>query len=182
MSARRARSSASRPGSSWTRGSSRRSPGTARASPPSPEPGAGARHRRPRLPRRGRLGRGGRGRGGGREPVALGRADGDLAEAGVAERLLAAHQPDVVVHLAAVMPGDERLAENPPITALVAAGCAARRIPVFHGSTTSVYADETPYAESKRASEEAAGDATLLRFHFPYGPEQRRGAIPTMLR
>ena len=118
----------------------------------------------------------------GHEPVALGRADGDLAEPGVAERLLAAHQPDVVVHLAAVMPGDERLAENAPITALVAAACAARRIPLFHGSTTSVYADETPYAESKRASEEAAGDATLLRFHFPYGPGQRRGTIPTMLR
>ena len=28
----------------------------------------------------------------------------------------------------------------------------------------------------------AAGDATLLRFAFPYGPGQRRGAIPTMLR
>ena len=53
---------------------------------------------------------------------------------------------------------------------------------MLHGSTTSVYADDTPYAESKRASEEAAGDATLLRFAFPYGPGQRRGAIPTMLR
>jgi len=118
----------------------------------------------------------------GHEAVPLGRADGDLAEEGVAERLVEAHRPDAVVHLAAAMPGDERLAQNAPITALVAAACAARGIPLFHGSTTSVYADETPYAESKRASEAAAGDATMLRFHFPYGPGQRRGAIPTMLR
>jgi dTDP-glucose 4,6-dehydratase len=118
----------------------------------------------------------------GHEAVALGRADGDLAEPGVAERLVARHVPDAVVHLAAVMPGDERIVQNAPITAVVAAACEARGIPLFHGSTTSVYADETPYADSKRASEEAAGDATLLRFHFPYGPGQRRGAIPTMLR
>jgi dTDP-glucose 4,6-dehydratase len=118
----------------------------------------------------------------GHEAVALGRADGDLAEPGVAERLVARHVPDAVVHLAAVMPGDERIVQNAAITALVAAACQASGIPLFHGSTTSVYADETPYADSKRASEEAAGEATLLRFHFPYGPGQRRGAIPTMLR
>jgi nucleoside-diphosphate-sugar epimerase len=118
----------------------------------------------------------------GSEPLALGRADGDLAQPGVAARLLDEHVPEVVVHLAAVMPGDARLAQNAPMTALVAAACASRGIPLFHGSSTSVYADATPYADSKRASEEAAGDATLLRFHFPYGPGQRRGAIPTMLR
>ena len=118
----------------------------------------------------------------GHEAVALGRVDGDLAEKGVAERLVAEHEPDAVVHLAAVMPGDERLVQNAPIAALVAAACAAHGVPLFHGSSTSVYADETPYAESKRASEEAAAGATMLRFHFPYGPGQRRGAIPTMLR
>ena len=118
----------------------------------------------------------------GHEVVPLGRADGDLAVDGVADRLLERHEPDVVVHLAAAMPGDERLAQNAPITALVAEACAARGVPLFHGSTTSVYADETPYAESKRESEAAAGDATILRFHFPYGPGQRRGAIPTILR
>jgi nucleoside-diphosphate-sugar epimerase len=116
------------------------------------------------------------------EAIALGRADGDLAEPGVAERLIGEHEPDAVVHLAAVMPGDERLAQNAPIAGLVAEACAARGVPLFHGSTTSVYSDDTPYAESKRASEEAVGDATILRFHFPYGPGQRRGAIPTMLR
>ncbi len=116
------------------------------------------------------------------EPVPLGRADGDLAQPGTIERLLAEHEPDVVVHLAAVMPGDERLRQNAAITGLVAAACVARDVPLFHGSTTAVYADETEYAGSKRASEEAAGEATILRFHYPYGPQQRRGAIPTMLR
>ena len=118
----------------------------------------------------------------GHEAVALGRTDGDLAEAGVAAALVAEHRPDAVVHLAAVMPGDDRFAQNAPITRLVAAAAHERGIPLYHGSTTSVYADETPYADSKRESEEEAGDATILRFHFPYGPGQRRGAIPTMLR
>jgi dTDP-glucose 4,6-dehydratase len=118
----------------------------------------------------------------GHEPVPLGRADGDLTEPGTAERCLDEHEPDVVVHLAAVMPGDDRLHENAPVTELVALACSDRDTPLFHGSTTAVYSDETPYADSKRASEEVAGEATILRFHYPYGPEQRRGAIPTMLR
>jgi nucleoside-diphosphate-sugar epimerase len=118
----------------------------------------------------------------GHEAIPLGRVDGDLAKPGVAERLLDEHRPDAVVHLAAVMPDDARLAQNAPITALVAQACAERGVRLLHGSTTSVYGDETPYADSKRASEEAAGSATLLRFSFPYGPGQRRGAIPTMLR
>jgi nucleoside-diphosphate-sugar epimerase len=118
----------------------------------------------------------------GHEPIPLGRADGDLAEPRTIERLLDAHDPELVVHLAAVMPGDERIAENAPIAEAVAVACAARGIHLFHGSTTAVYFDETPYAESKRESEELAGDATILRFHHPYGPGQRRGAIATMLR
>ena len=118
----------------------------------------------------------------GHEEVPLGRADGDLAEPGTIERLLSEHEPDVVVHLAAVMPGDDRVAQNAPITELVAVACAARDVPLLHGSTTAVYSDKTAYAESKRASEDAAGEATVLRFHYPYGPQQRRGAIPTMLR
>jgi nucleoside-diphosphate-sugar epimerase len=118
----------------------------------------------------------------GHDAVALGRADGDLAEDGVFERLLDRHVPNAVVHLAAVMPGDERLAQNAPITELVARACRERGVKLLHGSTASVYDDDTPYAESKRASEEAAAGATILRFAFPYGPGQRRGAIPTMLR
>ncbi len=118
----------------------------------------------------------------GHEAVALGRTDGDLAEPGVAERLLDEHRPDAVVHLAAVMPGDDRLAQNAPIAALVAAACTGRGIPLFHGSTTAIYAGEDAYAVSKRESEAAAAGATMLRFHFPYGPGQRGGAITTMLR
>jgi nucleoside-diphosphate-sugar epimerase len=118
----------------------------------------------------------------GHETVALGRVDGDLAEPGTIERLLDAHEPAVAVHLAAVMPGDDRVVENARVTRLVADACAGREIPLFHGSTTAIYSDQTPYAESKRASEEAAADATILRFHYPYGPGQRRGAIPTMLQ
>ncbi len=118
----------------------------------------------------------------GHEAIPLGRVDGDLSEPGVIARLLDEPSPAAVVHLAAVMPGDERLAQNAPITELVARACAERGVRLLHGSTTAVYADDTPYAESKRASEQAAGDATLLRFAFPYGPGQRRGAVPTMLR
>jgi dTDP-glucose 4,6-dehydratase len=118
----------------------------------------------------------------GHEPVPLGRTDGDLAGPGTVEWVLDEHEPDVVVHLAAAMPGDERLEQNAPITELVASACSDRDLPLFHGSTTAVYSDETPYADSKRDSEDVAGEATILRFHYPYGPEQRRGAIPTMLR
>jgi dTDP-glucose 4,6-dehydratase len=118
----------------------------------------------------------------GHDAIPLSRGDGDLAEPGTIDRLLDEHEPEVVVHLAAVMPGGERLADNAPITELVAAACSRRDLPLFHGSTTAVYSDETPYAESKRASEDVAGEAAILRFHYPYGPRQRRGAIPTMLR
>jgi dTDP-glucose 4,6-dehydratase len=118
----------------------------------------------------------------GHDAISLGRVDGDLAEPGVFERLLGEHAPDAVVHLAAVMPGDERLAQNAPITELVARACRERGVKLLHGSTSSVYDDATPYADSKRASEDAAAGATMLRFAFPYGPGQRRGAIPTMLR
>jgi dTDP-glucose 4,6-dehydratase len=118
----------------------------------------------------------------GHDAIALGRVDGDLAEPGTFERLLDEHDPNAVVHLAAVMPGDERLAQNAPITELVARACRDRQVKLLHGSSSSVYDDDTPYADSKRASEEAAAGATLLRFAFPYGPGQRRGAIPTMLR
>jgi nucleoside-diphosphate-sugar epimerase len=118
----------------------------------------------------------------GHEAIARGRADGDLAEPGVFERLLDEHAPNAVIHLAAVMPDDERLAQNAPITELVARACRDRGVRLLHGSSSSVYDDHTPYADSKRASEEAAAGAALLRFAFPYGPGQRRGAIPTMLR
>lgn len=134
--------------------------------------------------------------------VAAGRDEGDLAEPGVAERLLAVHEPDVVVHLAALVGrviGDEDPAEtnrqNVDVTALVAAACAARGARLLHGSTTEVYGpigdrvvtEETPldtvpdsvYGLSKLAAEEAAlrfvPDATLLRLSMPYGPGTAAG-------
>jgi dTDP-glucose 4,6-dehydratase len=119
--------------------------------------------------------------GAGHDAVPLGRADGDLAERGTFSRLLGEHEPDVVVHLAAVMPGDERIPQNAPLTELVAEACAERGVTLFHGSSTAVYSDETEYAASKRASEDVAGDATILRFHHPYGPLQRRGTLVAML-
>jgi nucleoside-diphosphate-sugar epimerase len=115
----------------------------------------------------------------GHEAILLGRGDGDLAEDGVADRLVAEHEPDAIVHLAAAMPGDPRLEQNARVTANVAR--AADGIRLLHGSTVSVYGDDTPYADSKRASEDAAGDATIVRFAYPYGPGQRQGTIRTML-
>jgi Nucleoside-diphosphate-sugar epimerases len=129
--------------------------------------------------------------------VAADRAEGDLAEPGVAERLLQAHEPDVVIHLAALVGrviGEEAPAEtnrqNVDVTAFVAAACAAHGARLLHGSTTEVYGpigdrvvtEETPldavpdsvYGLSKLAAEEAAlqfvPDATLLRISMPYGP------------
>jgi dTDP-4-dehydrorhamnose reductase/4-ketoreductase len=129
--------------------------------------------------------------------TALGRGDGDLAQAGVAESLLRTRVPDVVVHLAALVGrvvGEEDPAEtmrqNVDVTALVAAACATHGARLLHGSTTEVYGpigdrivnEDTPldtapdstYGQSKRASEEAAlrfvPDATLLRLKWPYGP------------
>jgi nucleoside-diphosphate-sugar epimerase len=130
------------------------------------------------------------------EAIPLGRADGDLAEHGVVDRLLDEHVPDAVVHFAAVVGvgAAERdvpatIRDNVAATALVAQACGARGIPLAHGSTTSVYADDSVYAVTKRWSEEVAGfycpEAALLRISWPYGPGVEpgagRGAITNML-
>ena len=98
----------------------------------------------------------------GHEPTALGRADGDLAEPGTIERLLDQHEAEAVVHLAAVMPDDDRLAQNVRITELVRARMRGARL---SGSCTGrrrrCTRTRRRYADSKRASEVAAGDATL---------------------
>jgi len=132
----------------------------------------------------------------GQDVVGVGRAEGDLAEAGVAEDLLDAHKPDAVVHLAALVgwvAGEhdplETIRQNTGVTAVVARACAAAGIRLAHGSTTEVYAARSIYALSKRWSEDAAvyfcPEATLLRFAWPYGPGvspgQGRGAIVNML-
>ena len=184
-STRHASCSAMRPRSSSTRVWSARSSGTAVSRPD---------HGWNRL-RRFAPGRGAERRG--HSVTALGRADGDLADPGVADLLLATHAPDVVVHLAALVGrvvGEaeplETTRQNVDVTAFVAAACAAHGARLLYGSTTEVYGpvgdrvvtEETPldtvadsaYGRSKRAGEEAAlrfvPDAALLRLSMPYGP------------
>jgi nucleoside-diphosphate-sugar epimerase len=147
----------------------------------------------------------------GHDVTALGSKDGDLAEPGVAERLLDLHAPDVVVHLAARV--GRLIGEQDPeatrrlnvgATALLAAACAARGVRIAHGSTTEVYGalgdrvvdestpldvePDTVYGRTKRDAElavlEHLPDALLLRSLFPYGPGTapgQRGAIVSML-
>jgi len=127
----------------------------------------------------------------GHDVVGVGRRDGDLAEPGSAERLLDAHAPDAVVHLAAVvgrLVGDEdpaaTIRANVTAAALVARACATRPTRLAYGSTTDVTAPQNLYAWTKRWGEEATllfvPDALLLRIGMPYGPG--KGAIPNMLR
>jgi nucleoside-diphosphate-sugar epimerase len=147
----------------------------------------------------------------GHDVAALGSRDGDLAEPGVADRLLDAYAPNVVVHLAARVgrligeeePGETRRL-NVDATTLLAAACAARSVRLVHGSTTEVYGavgdrivdEETPldvapdtvYGRTKRDAELAVLEhlpgALLLRVLYPYGPGTapgQRGAIVSML-
>lgn len=130
------------------------------------------------------------------DAVPVSRDDGDLAEPGVIERLLDRHAPDAVVHLAAVVgigvagrDVPKTIRDNVAATALVAQACAARGVALAHGSSTSVYSDDSVYAVTKRWSEEIVRyyvpDAALLRISWPYGPGvdagRGRGAIVNML-
>jgi dTDP-glucose 4,6-dehydratase len=147
----------------------------------------------------------------GHDVTALGSKDGDLAEQGVAEHLLDANTPDLVVHLAARVgrligeqDPDETQRLNVGATSLLAAACAARGVLLAHGSTTEVYGalgdrivDESApldvepnsvYGRTKRDAElavlEHVPDALLLRVLYPYGPGTapgQRGAIVSML-
>jgi nucleoside-diphosphate-sugar epimerase len=140
----------------------------------------------------------------------LGRADGDLADEGVAEAAVADTRPDVVVHAAARI-GVVRCEEAPELalrsnvlaTTLVARAAARHGARLVYLSTSDVYgpaveADEqTPpapesfYALTKLWGEQAAELAAheglaILRLANPYGPGvdagQAKGAVPTMLR
>jgi dTDP-glucose 4,6-dehydratase len=128
----------------------------------------------------------------------VGRREGDLAEAGVAERLLVAHQPELVVHLAArvgTLVGEDdplgTIRDNAVASALVARACARQDARLAYGSTAEVYRDapRSLYGLTKRWGEEAVllhcPDAALLHFALPYGPGSaagaRRGAIVSML-
>ncbi len=138
----------------------------------------------------------------GHDVHASGRADGDLADEGVAERLVEAHEPELVVHLAARvgrLAGEndplETVRQNAGVTLLVARACAAHGARLAYGSTSEVYGNrgeppaseddpilalpDSAYGLSKRWGEEAAllhcPDAVLLRFCMPYGPGVRPG-------
>jgi nucleoside-diphosphate-sugar epimerase len=144
------------------------------------------------------------------EVHSLGREDGDLAHAGIAETAVERAQPDVVAHAAARI-GVVRCEEEPELAlrSNVLATVHVARAAVRHGarlaylSTSDVYgaaveADErTPpapqslYAHTKLWGEQAAAffapaRLTVLRLANPYGPGvdsgQGKGALPTMLR
>jgi dTDP-glucose 4,6-dehydratase len=134
----------------------------------------------------------------GHDVLPVGRTDGDLAEAGVAERLLEQHQPELVVHLAArvgTLVGDDdplgTIRDNAAASALVARACAKQGAQLAYGSTAEVYhaAPRSLYGLTKRWGEEAVllhcPGASLLRFSLPYGSGlaagARRGAIVSML-
>ena len=140
----------------------------------------------------------------------LGRQDGDLSHAGVADAAVAEARPDVVVHGAARI-GVVRCANEPELavrsnvlaTALVARAVAASAARFVYVSTSDVYGsagaadEETPpapeslYALTKLWGEQAAAlyapeRLAVLRLANPYGPGvdagQAKGAVPTMLR
>jgi GDP-4-dehydro-6-deoxy-D-mannose reductase len=144
------------------------------------------------------------------EVFPLGREDGDLADAGVAENAIAETKPDAVVHAAARI-GVVRCEDEPELalrsnvlaTVHVARACAKQGARLAYVSTADVYgmaaiADEdtppTPeslYALTKLWGEEAArlyapDRLLILRLANPYGPGveagEGKGAVPTMLR
>jgi nucleoside-diphosphate-sugar epimerase len=140
----------------------------------------------------------------------LGRADGDLADEGVAEAAVAEARPDVVVHAAArigVVRCDEQpelaLRSNVLATTLVARAAARHGARLAYLSSSDVYgsaveadeltppAPESLYALTKLWGEqatvlEAPAGLTIMRLANPYGPGveagQAKGAVPTMLR
>lgn len=144
------------------------------------------------------------------EVFPLAREDGDLADAGLAERAIAETRPDVVVHAAARI-GVVRCEDEPELavrsnvlaTVQVARAAAAHGARLAYLSTADVYgtaavvdeespaAPESLYALTKLWGEQAARHYAperllILRLANPYGPGvepgQGKGALPTMLR
>lgn len=122
----------------------------------------------------------------------------DLRIPGVADRAVAYHRPEVVVHLAAKVGrlfGEDNPAEtimdNAGMTALVAKAAASYGARLVYASTSEVYGDQgasicdeyagpfglphNVYGLSKRWGEDAAvlyspDQLVVLRFSMPYGP------------
>jgi nucleoside-diphosphate-sugar epimerase len=144
------------------------------------------------------------------EVYALGRAEGDLADRGVAEAAVAETEPDVVLHAAARI-GVLRCDEEPELavrsnvlaTTLLARAAAGQGARLVYLSSSDVYGsaaaadEETPpapeslYALTKLWGEQAAAlyapeGLTVLRLANPYGPGvdagEAKGVVPTMLR
>lgn len=135
---------------------------------------------------------------GGHKVVGVDRDEGDLRKTRVAEKLIAKHAPDVVVHLAAKVGrlfGEddvmETVRDNAGMTALVARACGDANVRMVYASTSEVYGDgasytweeadlglELPhntYGLSKRWGEEACrlyapNKLTVWRISMPYGP------------
>lgn len=135
--------------------------------------------------------------------VGVDRADGDLTQRGVIDRLLDEHQPDTVVHLAAKygrLKGEVdpalTVTQNAVATTLVARACGQADVRLVYVSSSEAYGDHgnhtirehntywalphNVYGLSKRWGEEAcrlyAPDRLLiLRLNMPYGPRQEGG-------
>lgn len=133
----------------------------------------------------------------GHEVIGVDLADGDLREKGVADRLVRAHRPEVVVHLAAQVgriKGEDDVAHtvtsNALATSLVAMAAARHGARLTYFSTSEVYGDQglwrcredgptrvphNAYGLTKWWGEQAAAlyapdGLQVIRLSMPYGP------------
>lgn len=138
--------------------------------------------------------------------VGVDRADGDLADRGVAEGLISLHSPDAVVHLAArtsrfISERDpyQTVRDNALASMLVARACGYAGTRLVYISTSEVYGhqgdkvfdEESPtrptgiYGLSKLWGEQASqlyapGRLLVLRLTMPYGPGHVPGGYKSL--
>lgn len=113
--------------------------------------------------------------GSGHDVIGVDRPDGDLRQSDTARNLIAAHKPDLVVHLAAKVGrlfGEddvmETVADNCGMTALVSKACGDAGVRLVYASTSEVYGDG-----AEHTWEEA--DIGLALPHNAYGLSKRHG-------